>query len=126
MGAVYPVRPLFPVIPALSQALGDTRRNNKTGSGQLSSPGFSSRSNYCSSQSTLAWMLPVVVGADLHSLGASGGRSVLTVLCPPKFRLSQGERWILGCVPWCPGLRGLHGWNCIARAAQPAPRAAAA
>ena len=45
VGAVYPVRPLFPGGPAPFQAHGDTRRNNHTASGQLSSPGVSSCSN---------------------------------------------------------------------------------
>ena len=43
--------------PALSQAQGDTRRNNNTDGGQLSSPGINFRSNYHSSQSAQAWML---------------------------------------------------------------------
>ena len=49
------------------------------------------------SQSSGAWMLQGR-GADLHSLGPPGGRSILDVLCPPGFCLSWGERRILGCV----------------------------
>ena len=41
VGAVFPVRSLFPGDLAQSQAQGDTGRINKTGSGQLSSPGVS-------------------------------------------------------------------------------------
>ena len=58
VGAVYPVMPLFPGSPTLYQAQSDTRKNNHTDGGQLSSPEVSSRSYSCSSQSTLAWMLP--------------------------------------------------------------------
>ena len=57
VGAVNPVRPPYPGGPAPFQAQGDTRKNNTTGSGQLSSSGVSSRSNYPGSQSALARML---------------------------------------------------------------------
>ena len=75
--------------PCPSKAHGDTRRNNPTGRGQLSSPGMSSCNNYHSSQSAGAW-IP-------QGQGASGGRGVLAVLCPPGFHLSQAECRILGC-----------------------------
>ena len=81
VGAVDPLRPLSPGGPP-SQADGDTRRN--TGCSQLSSPGVSSPSNHRSSQSTLAWVLPGCGGADLHSLGASGGSSPSCAL-PPSY-----------------------------------------
>ena len=61
------------------------------------------------SQSSQVWMLLGMGGADLHSLGAPSSRRVLAVLCPPL--LSQGEHRILGCVPRCPGIRGLFWWN---------------
>ena len=68
VGAVFPVRPLFPGGPAPSQAQGDIRRNKHTGGGQLSSPRVRSSSNSHSSQSAGAWMLRGG-GANLHSLG---------------------------------------------------------
>ena len=114
VGAVYLVRPLFLVGPALPQAQGDTARN-KTGRGQLSSPGFSSGSNYCS--------LPVhrgldalgAWGVDLHSLGAPGGRSIRAVLCPPGLRLSQRELpdpGLCSPAPWAPGHALLKSRSC--------------
>ena len=82
VGAVYHLRSLFPGGPALFQAQGDTRRSNHTGGGQLSSPGVSSRSNYRSSQSALAWMLPGL--GELHSplLGAGLSGSCLSCEAP--------------------------------------------
>ena len=59
VGTVYPVRPLFHGSPTPSQAQGDTRKNNNTGRGQLSSSGVSSRSNH--------WNLPVHTGLDAPS-----------------------------------------------------------
>ena len=63
--------------------------------------------------------------APICTAQPTGGRSVLAVLCPPGFCLSQGERRILGCVPQCPGLRGLRCWNWAPGAAQPPPCGAA-
>ena len=51
------------------------------------------------------------VGGGFAQLGATICRNVLTVLGPPGLLLSQGEHWILGCVPQRPGLQGLHCWN---------------
>ena len=42
-------------------------------------------------------------GTYLHSSGVPGGRSVLTVLCPPGPRMSQGDCQILGYAPGCLG-----------------------
>ena len=81
----------------------------------LPSPVVSSQCNYGSSQSALAWMLLEAGATDLYSSGAPSGRSILTVLCPPHLSLSWGERRILNCVPWGPGIWDLCGWN-------PAPR----
>ena len=89
VGAVYPVRPLFPGGPALSQAQGDTRRDNNSGSGQLPSPGVSSPSNHHS--------LPVLTGLAGASWlscalstsacpgggGGVGGGAQDPGLCPP-------------------------------------------
>ena len=86
-----------------------------------SCPGVSSRSNYRS--------FPVRRGLDAPGVGApictAQGRpaagasslscALLASTCP---RGSAGS----GCVPRCPGLRGLHCWNCAPRAAQPPPR----
>ena len=68
------------------------------------------------SQSARAWMLQGWV--YLQSSGPPGSRSILAVLCPPGLCLSRGERRILGCVPRCPGLRGLRFCN-HSRAAHP-------
>ena len=60
------------------------------------------------SQSAGAWMLQ---GQGLLSCTAQGrpsGRNILAVLCPPSLCLSQGECWILGCVPLHSGLQGLR------------------
>ena len=46
VGAADPMRPLFPDGPALSQAQGDSRRENNTGSGQLFNSGVSSCSDF--------------------------------------------------------------------------------
>ena len=62
MGAVYPVRHLFPGSPAPSQTQGDTSRDNHTSRGQLSSFGVSSHSNYGS--------LPVCTGLGAPCTGA--------------------------------------------------------
>lgn len=100
VGAVYPVRPLFPGGHAQSKAQGDTRRNNHTGGGQVPSPGVSSHSNYCSSQSPLAWMLRQQ-GAPICTARGNWRRGVLAVLCPPHLCLSRESR-ILVCVPPAP------------------------
>ena len=83
VGAVYPVRPLFPCRPAPSQAQGDTRRNNTSG-GQLSSPEVSSRSNYRSLPVSTGLDALGVGGADLHSFGSPvAGESCCPVPSPP-------------------------------------------
>ena len=105
--------------PALSQAQGDTRRNSHTGGGQLSSPGVISSSNYHSLPVCTGLDAPGVGGADLHSLGVPGDRSILTVLGSPCLCLFRGERRILGCVPQRPGLQGLRCWNRAPWAAAP-------
>ena len=109
VGAVYPVRPLFPGGPAPTQAQGDTGRNNKTGGGQVSSSGVSSRGNYYSSQSTLSWMLwgqgTLICTARGHP--AAGASSLSCALLTSA------------CVPQHPGTQGLHRWNHTPRAAQP-------
>ena len=56
-GSSLPCEAPVPWWPHLSRVHSDTRRNNTTGGGQLSSPGVSSPSNYHSSQSAGAWML---------------------------------------------------------------------
>ena len=68
-------------------------RNNHTGGGQLSSPGVSSPSNYCSFQYTLAWMLlgQRVLICTAQGGPATGASSLSCVLC-----LCWGERRILG------------------------------
>ena len=38
--------------------------------------------------------------------GGPGGWSILAALCSPGFHLSQGERWMLGCVPPAPWALG--------------------
>ncbi|XP_048963016.1 uncharacterized protein LOC125754597 [Canis lupus dingo] len=103
--------------PAQSQVQGDTRKNNNSGSGQLSSSGVSSSSNYRSSHSAGAWMLrgrgvPICTAQGRPTAGASLLSCVLPSLC-----LSRGECWILDCVPQRSGLWGLHRWNCA-----PGPR----
>ena len=99
-GAVYSMKPLFPGGPALSQAQNETRRNNTDGS-LLSRPGVSFHSNYHSLPVRRGLDAPGVGGADLHSLGAPSSRRVLTVLCPPRFRLSWGEhRFLCPPAPW--------------------------
>ena len=117
VGAVYPVRPLLPGSPAPSQAQGDTRRNNNSGGGQLSSPRVSSRSNYRS--------LPVrrdldalgEGGADLHSSWpqAAEASSVSCVL--PASACSKGSAGSWSVSPGALGSR--------ARAAAPAALGAA-
>ena len=87
VGAVYLVRPLFPGSASQSQAQGATKRNNTTGSGQDSRAGVSScsnyRSNYHTSQSALAWMLPSLGAAYLHSWGhPAAGASSLSCALP--------------------------------------------
>ena len=111
VGAIYPVRPLLPGGPAQSQAQGDTRRSNKSGGGRLPSSSVSSRSNYRSLPVRRDLDAPGAGGADLHSSGSPGGRSILAVLGPPDLPLSRGEHRILGCVPQRPGLWGLHRWD---------------
>ena len=98
VGAVYPVRSLFPGGPAPPQAQGDTRRDNNTGLGQLSSSGVSSRSNYRS--------LPVRTGLDAPGgRGMPGGWSLLACPVPSPLPSVPSKRRILGCVPWRPGIR---------------------
>ena len=116
--AVYPEAPV-PWRPTPSQAQSATRRNTTTGEGQLSSSRVSSHSNYYSLPVALAWMLLGSGGADLHSLGAPSGRTVLTVLCPPPLHLSRGKHRILSCVHSGPGIRGLCCWNSAPRAEAP-------
>ena len=96
------MRPLFPGAPAPSLAQGDTRRNNTTGSGQLSSSGVRTPSNHP--------QLPVHTGLDVP-----GGRGVL--ICTvwgargqesPRCPVSQGERRIPAVSP---GARGLRCWD---------------
>ena len=58
-------------------------------------------------------------GADLHSSGPPGGRSFLTVLCPPRLCLSRVEYRILGFVPWHPVIQSLRSWNFIPGAPSP-------
>ena len=107
VGAVYPVMPLFPGSPTLYQAQSNTRKNNHTDGGQLSSPEVSSRSNHHSSQSARAWMLQGLQVADLHSSGSNRGMNVLTVLDLPGLGLSRGSAgsW---AVP--PGALGSRAW----------------
>ena len=115
------MRPLFPGSPAPSQALGDTRKNNTTGSSQLSSSGVRSPRNHLQSSVRTGLDAPGAAGgADLHSLGAPGGRRVLAVLCPPHLRLSpRTHSRILGCVPQHTGIRGLRCWNPVLGASAP-------
>ena len=56
-GAVYPVKPLFPGSPTLSQTQGDTSRNNNSGGAR--SPALESAPAVTTavSQSALAWVL---------------------------------------------------------------------
>ena len=109
VGAVYPLRSLFPGGPAKTQAQGDTRRNNHTGSGQLSSSGISSPSNYCSSQSALAWMLGWGWGGGLICTAwgrLAAGASSLSVFSPlppvpggmQDLELCPPAPWFLGPV----------------------------
>ena len=102
VGAIYPVRSLFPGSPALSMAQGDTR-NNSSGGGQLPSPGVSSRSNYCNSQSAGDWML--WGGApDLLSLGPPATGVLAVLPGPSRLRLSRVEAgsWAVSPAPWAP------------------------
>ena len=97
--------------PAQSQVQGNTRRNN-SGSGQLSSPGVSSHSNYHSSLSAGAWMLqgrgsPICTARGYPVAGVS-----LRSWALPASACPGGEPQILGCVTQCPALWGLHCWNC--------------
>ena len=120
VGAVDPVRALFPGGPAPSQAQSDTRRNNNTGGSQLSSSGVSSPSNYPQLPVHTGLGAPgAVEGADLHSLGVLSSRRVLAVLCPPCLPLSHGDHRIMGYVPQCPEIRGLCCWNRTPRIAAP-------
>ena len=123
VGAVYPVRPLFPGSTAPSQAQGDTRRDNPAG--VASSPALESAPAV-----TTAAPGPHRLGcsggrgSDLHSSGVPGGKSVLAVLCPPRLHLSRGKHRILGCVPWHPEIWCLHRWNWAPGAMLPPPRRA--
>ena len=104
-----PLEASVPWWPRLSQAQRDTRRNNNTDGGQVSSPGVRPCINYSS--------LPVCTGLGIPGAGmgalictacrAPSGRRFLTVLCPICLCLSGGgECRIRGCVcsvPWDPG-----------------------
>ena len=83
VGAVCPVRPLLPGGPAQSQVQGDTRRNNNSVGGQFSSSGVSCRSNYCRSQSAVAWVLRgrVVLNCTAQDCLESGA-SLLSCVLP--------------------------------------------
>ena len=76
--------------PAQSQVQGDTRRNNKSGGGQLSSPRVSFRSNYRSSPSALAWMLRGQ-GSLICTARVTRWQECPAVLGPPGLYLSQGS-----------------------------------
>ena len=115
VGTLYPVWSLFPGGPALSQAQGDTKRNNHTGGGQLSSPGISSSSNYCNLPVCTGLDAPGAGDADLHSLRGPSCSRDLAVLCPPHLCQSRGECWIVGCFPRCPRIWDLCCWNRTAR-----------
>ena len=97
-----PCEALFPGGPTPSQAQGDTRRNNSGGS-QISSSGVSSGSNYHSSHSALAWMLP----ARAVICTAWGPQREESVHCPVPFP-PQPVRW---GEAQDPGLCPLAPWN---------------
>ena len=111
VGAVYPVRPLLPGSTAQSQVQGDTRRKNNSCSGQLSSSGVSSSSNYRSLPVRRGLDAPGAEGADLHSSGPPCSRSFLAALCLRASACPAGSAGSC-CVPWGPVLQGLHHWNC--------------
>ena len=98
VGAVYPVRPLFPGGPTPCQAQGDTMRNNNTDGGQPSTSRIRSHSHYYSLPVHTGLDAPRAGDADLHSLETPGGRRFPSVLCPLRLRLSWEERRFLGCV----------------------------
>ncbi|XP_072599384.1 KRAB domain-containing protein 4 isoform X2 [Vulpes vulpes] len=105
-----------------SQVQGDTRRNNNSGSGQLSIPGVSSHSKYRSSQSTGAWMLqgrgsPICTAWGRLAAGASWLSCVLLASACPG---GSAGSWAVS-----PGFWGLHCCNCTPGAAQPPPCRAA-
>ena len=91
------MRLLFPGGPAPFQAQGDTRRNNSTGCGHLSSSVVSSHSIYHTLPVHTGLDAPGAGGADLHRLWAPEV-GVLAVLCLPHLSLSQGEHRIASCV----------------------------
>ena len=108
---------------ALSQALGDTRRNN-TGSGQLSSPRVSSRSNYRSSQSTLAWMLlGVVLVCTGWGRPALAGESSLSCALPTSANpgVSAGSWAVSARRPGIPCAAGIAAGPRLLKAAGRSP-----
>ena len=110
MGALYPVRPLFSGGPTPSQAQSDTRRDNNTGLGQLSSSGVSSHSNYHSLPVCSGLDAPGAGDADLHSLDLLSC-ALLASICP------QGSTGSWAVSAWHPGIWGLCCWNRAPRAA---------
>ena len=125
VGAVYPTRPrgLAPF-----QAQGDT--GGATTLAAARSPALESapRSKYRSlpvcTDLGVPWMAG---GADLHSLGVPGGRSILAVLCPPRLGLSRGRGGAQDpeLCPRRPGIHGLRCWNHAPGAQPPLPGASA-
>ena len=91
--------------PAQSQVQGNTRRNDSSGGGQLSSPRVSSCSNHHRS-SPLGPGYSGAVGHISAQLGLPGGRSILAVLGPPCLCLPWeiwAGSWACPPAPWAPG-----------------------
>ena len=68
--------------PAQAKVQGDTRRDNHSSGGQLSSSGVSSHSNYCSSQCAGVWVLR--------------GRGTI---CTARGHPAAGETWLSFVLP---------------------------
>ena len=115
VGAVYPMRPLFPGAPPLP-GMHDTRRNNSTDGGQVSSSGVSSPTVTTTSPSPhwprCSW------GGTCTAWGRpAAGESSLS--CSLHLHLSQGNAGSWAASTRRPGIWGLHYWNCAPRAGLP-------
>ena len=110
VGAVYPVRPLFPDGPAPPK---DTvTQGGTTPLAVASSPALESAPTVTPVAPSRHWpRCSGGGGTDLHSWGNAPQQEHPPVLCPPHLLLSRGDHRILGCVPQCPGIRGLCCWN---------------
>ena len=109
VGAVYPIRPLFPGSPSPSQAQGDTRRTTILVA--ASSPSLESAPTVTTAALSPHW--PGCSGGRGHCSQLGGTWRQENPLCPVPSPPPPVPRGVQdhGLCSRCPGLQGLRCWN---------------